>query len=83
LTGILFYHSRNSDNKLKADWERTRLQTYILVNLQLDKKNKISYDNFKKDIWPFGWEKEVVKEIDLEQIFTYDDWMNLLNKKKN
>lgn len=80
LAGVLFYQSRREDDDFKADWERTRVQTFILVNFELDKKNKIPYDRFCREVWPFDWEKRK-KASDPDQIMTLDQWQALLNKK--
>jgi hypothetical protein len=50
-------------DRISADWERTRVQTWHLLNIQLDQKNKISYDKFKVKHWPFAWEQPEIQEI--------------------
>ncbi len=70
MAGVLFYLHKNEETKLNAEWEKTRIQTWHLLNIQLDRKNKISYDDFKKTIWPFVWETPEIKEtpvIDWEE----------------
>lgn len=67
MTGILFYQSKGIEDQIKAEWERARIQTYILVNLELDKNHKITYEKFKRDIWPFGWEKKaIIKPVKID-----------------
>lgn len=53
----MFYANKNEEAKLNAEWERSRIQTWHLLNIQLDRKNKITYDQFKKFFWPFVWER--------------------------
>ena len=36
LSGVLFYHTQNEDEEFKAGWEKTRQQTFYLINIQLD-----------------------------------------------
>ena len=49
LTGVLHLMQLQKDAKFKSDWERTRIQTFYLINIQLDKKNKLSYEKFRRD----------------------------------
>ena len=63
LAGVLFYLHKNEEAKLNADWERTRIQTWHLINIQLDKNNKVSFEEFKNKIWPFVWEIPEIKEV--------------------
>jgi hypothetical protein len=63
LAGVLFYLNKNEEAKLNAEWERTRIQTWHLLNIQIDKKNKIDYEQFKNSYWPFVWEKTALKEV--------------------
>lgn len=63
LAGVLFYLHKNEEAKLNAEWERTRIQTWHLLNIQLDRNNKIAYDQFKQSYWPFAWEKPVITEV--------------------
>jgi hypothetical protein len=63
LTGVLFLLNKNEEAKLNADWERTRQQTWHLINIQLDRKSKINYDQFRAFYWPFVWERNEAAEI--------------------
>jgi len=81
LSAILFYHDKNEDERMKIEWERTRIQTYFLISIQLTKKNKISYTKFRKDIWPFIWEEnKEINENPEEGLMNIDQWNNLFNK---
>lgn len=42
----------------RSDWERTRWATWVLLNIQLGKENKISLE----ELLPFEWEKKEAKE---------------------
>lgn len=80
LSGVLFYHNQKQDALFKSDWERTRIQTFYLLNIQLDKKHKFSYEKFKNDIWPFFWEKKKSKQVNEEEIMNMDQWMDIISK---
>lgn len=80
LSGVLFYHSKEKDTLFRADWERTRIQTFYLVNIQLDKKSKVSYDKFKNEIWPFVWEKPKKKKNNEDEIMTLEQWQDVFSK---
>jgi hypothetical protein len=80
LSGVIFYKVRSRDEQIKTEWERTRIQTFYLINIQLDKKNKITYDKFKKDVWPFFWEKRAQNESDIDAVMDIDQWNSILNK---
>jgi len=79
LYGVLFYTNQTEDSKFQADWERTRIQTYYLVNLQLAKKDKIDYNKFKNDVWPFYWETRTQTSTP-QFTMNLDDWEALLKK---
>jgi hypothetical protein len=80
LSGVLFYHNQKQDALFKSDWERTRIQTFYLLNIQLDKKNKFTYEKFKKDVWPFFWENKKTKQVNEEEIMNMDQWMDIISK---
>jgi hypothetical protein len=70
------------DYKEKMDWERTRTQTYFLINVQLPRKNQIPFNKFKK-MWPFTWDhyyKGKVVENPEEGVMTADQWYDLIAK---
>jgi len=79
LSGVLFYHTQNEDEEFKAGWEKTRQQTFYLINIQLDKKSKLNYEKFKTDIWPFAWEKPTQEQKPIKGM-TSDDWIELFDK---
>jgi len=53
-----------------------RLQTYYLVDIQLDRKNKMSYEKFCGKYMHFGWEPKSRYMIEQEalQNMTPEDW---------
>lgn len=81
LSGVLFYYQKDKDDHFKTDWEKTRIQTFFLISAQLTKKNKLTYEKFRRDMWPFHWEKQEHKEVDTESIMTIDQWADIFNKK--
>ncbi|MCE5346797.1 MAG: hypothetical protein LLG13_11005 [Bacteroidales bacterium] len=80
LSGVLFYCNKTKDAEFQSNWERTRVQTYFLISIQLDKKNKLSYKKFKDEIWPFFWEQETKKVSSTDGIMTVQQWQELINK---
>lgn len=48
-----------------------RLQTYYLINIQLDNNDKMDYETFKNQYMRFSWEKlieeDIPKEIDWDE----------------
>lgn len=71
LNGVLFLIGDKENNRLNAEWERSRIQTWHLINLQLDKTHKITYDKFKEAYWPFAWEAKpepVKREVDWDAL---------------
>jgi hypothetical protein len=79
LSGVLFYWNLDEESKMKNEWERTRIQTFFLVNIQLDKKHKIDYGKFSRDIWSFAWEKKREKKNKPgEGVMNVEQWNKLL-----
>lgn len=71
LNGVLFLIQERENNKINAEWERTRIQTWHLINLQLDKNHKLEYEKFKTSYWPFPWDITVEpkkREVDWEEL---------------
>jgi hypothetical protein len=64
---------------MTLDWNRTSIQTFYLLNIQIPKKDKITWDKWKK-MWPSLDEKSVSKSNPEEGLMSYEDWMALLNK---
>ena len=58
-------------NDYKLDMERMRIQTFYLMNIQIDKK-----DRFKtvQKMMPFEWDKDIAKQGQEEQPPTEEDW---------
>lgn len=76
----MFYYNKTEDAEFKSQWERTRIQTFFLINIQLDKEKKLSYEKFKREIWTFFWEKNEKKETDIESYMNMEQWQELINK---
>jgi hypothetical protein len=70
----------DEESKMKNEWEKTRAQTFFLINIQLTKKSKIEYEKFKRDIWPFPWERQKKKTSE-EGVMEVDQWQNIFNKQ--
>jgi len=68
------------------DWERTRLQTFIIFNSNRTRKSFISWPKFKKDVFPLDSDSDYShNEVTEEQIaatWTPDDWDHFFNKGK-
>lgn len=56
-------YSKERIDSIKEGWEQMRIQTYYLINIQLDKKSKIDYDAFKHFYMPYSWDKPIVQEV--------------------
>ena len=83
LAGVLYYWHQDEEAKMKNAWEQTRIQTYLLINIQLDRKTKLTYKKFATDIWKFEWEKDVKgKENPEEGMMNMDQWNAIINKPK-
>lgn len=80
MSGVLYYHNLENDAQFRSNWERTRIQTFYLLNIHLDKKNKLTYEKFKRDVWPFFWEKNKAKEVNEEEIMDMSQWQEIFSK---
>ncbi len=81
LSAIIFHTVKSEDEKIKLEWELTRISTYFLISVQLQKKNRISYSKFKSEIWPFMWERKRKKsEKTSEGLMSFEQWKTLLSK---
>lgn len=79
LLSVLHYWMKDERSRVELEWERSRVQTFFLVNVQLAKGSKMDYRKFCREFWPFPWEK---KEITIEDnSFGPSEWNQLLNKK--
>ena len=66
-TPIEIYHSLEAYSiskleNIKESWEQMRIQTYYLINIQVDKKYKMDYNKFKRTYLPFAWDEDKPKE---------------------
>jgi len=69
-------------SKIRDNWERTRLQTYLLFNSQRTRKSFIEWPKFKKDIFPLETDREsgkIVTEEQIQNTWTADRWKDFLN----
>ena len=63
--------SNNKIDSIKESWEQMRMQTFYLINIQLDKKQKLDYKQFKHKYMPFAWdidkqtEEKSIEELDV------------------
>ncbi len=55
----------------RLDMERMRLQTFNLVNIQIDRKDR--YKSLNK-FMPFVWDIIPKESIEEEKVMTEDDW---------
>jgi len=83
LTGVLYYWLKDEDAKVKNEWEKTRIQTFFLIDIQLPKKNKMSYERFRKELWPFPWEERIGRNNKDnsnagEGVMSFDDWKKII-----
>ena len=74
-------YANNRIDSIKEEWERMCLQTYHLINIQIDKNNQLSYNKFKTYM-PFTWDEPFKEEeINLEVIDkTFEDFEKFMNK---
>jgi hypothetical protein len=81
LSAILFLYVEDRYQQLKMDYERTRIQTFFLISVQVPKKHSFTYDKFKKD-WPFAWdtEKRPGRPDPGEGVMSPEQWKKILNK---
>jgi hypothetical protein len=80
LSAILFYNIKDKETEYQFDWEKTRIQTYFLISIQLPKKSKMTYDRFCKQIWPFSWDKNKKgKENPTEGMMDMNQWNKIFN----
>lgn len=42
---------------IKEGWEQMRMQTFYLIDIQLDKKDKMDYSSFKRQFMPMAWDE--------------------------
>jgi hypothetical protein len=68
------------------DWERTRLQTFILFNSNRTRKSFIAWPKFRKDVFPLDSDSDYSSnEVTEEQIaatWKPEDWKRFFNKGK-
>lgn len=64
---------KDQETKERSEWIRCRWQTTLLLNIQMEKKNRVK----QKDLIEFEWEKENKKKLTPEEI------KDLQNRLKN
>ena len=71
------YYSEKISIDSQIDWERTRLNIYYSYLYVPSKKQKVNYEQFKKDFLPFNFDKpkEIIPMSDetFDYIATYFD----------
>lgn len=67
-------YSTSKIDDVKMQWEQMRTQTFYLIDIQIDKKYKMSYEKFKRQYMPFNWDEKS------EQIIDTPDWGNVEQK---
>ena len=60
-------YNESEENKIKIEYEKTRIQTWRLLQIHVPKNFPFTYDRFCKHYWPFSWEK-VLTEDEVERI---------------
>jgi len=80
-TPIEIYHLFKAWGEFERDrsierWEIMRLQTYYLIDIQLQKKSKVTYQRFKNQYMGFAWDKNTGDPDDTEKLLamTPEDW---------
>lgn len=81
LSAILFYHAQEEQDKTKIEWEKTRIQTFFLLSVQIPKKHNFTYEKFKQD-WKFAWEMEQKQKLPAgEGVMTPEQWEKIIKHK--
>jgi len=74
-------HFNQLEMNSRLSWEQTRTQIYYSYLLTPSRKRKVSYNTFKADYLPLGFDKEE-KEVDKEPI-TDEQFDSMHNYFKN
>ena len=68
------------ETKKREDWERTRIQTFLLLSPNFSKKNQMTFQKFCKQIFTLPWDSEN-KPTEIIPVDP-NDWYELLSKPK-
>ena len=81
LSAILFYNAEEQQERVKIEWEKTRIQTFFLLSVHIPKKHSFNYEKFKKE-WVFAWEVEKKQKTKPgEGVMTPEQWASILKHK--